>query len=126
MGVSLESRIPFLDQQVIEYAWSLPIGVKIKNGAGKWPIRKILSKYVPDSIMERPKTGFGVPIGDWLRGPLRNWAEDLLDPSVLSNQNLLNPEPIRKRWLEHIDGKRNWQHSLWGVLMLQAWMREWA
>jgi len=122
MGVGLESRAPFLDHQLIELAWSLPLNMKIRNTQSKWLLRKILYKYVPRDLIERPKMGFGVPIGDWLRGPLRDWAEELLDESRIRSAGYLEAAPIRKKWNEHLSGKRNWQHHLWGVLMFQAWL----
>jgi asparagine synthase (glutamine-hydrolysing) len=123
MGVSLESRAPFLDHEVIEFAWSLPLNMKIRHGQGKWLLRQILYKYVPQNLIERPKMGFGVPIDSWLRGPLRSWAEELLDEPYIRSSGYLNATAIRKKWDEHLSGKRNWQHELWGVLMFQAWLK---
>uniref|UniRef100_UPI004056C566 asparagine synthase (glutamine-hydrolyzing) n=1 Tax=Candidatus Electrothrix sp. TaxID=2170559 RepID=UPI004056C566 len=122
MGNSLETRVPFLDHRVVELAWQLPLHMKIRNKQGKWALRQILYKYVPRELIERPKQGFALPLGDWLRRPLRAWAEDLLDPVRLSQEGYFRPEPIRKKWLEHINGKRHWEHSLWSVLMFQAWL----
>lgn len=122
MAVALEARVPLLDHRVIEAAWQLPLETKLRNGTGKWLLRQILQRYVPKAMFERPKMGFGVPIDRWLRGPLREWAENLLDESRLRNQGLLDPVPIRARWKEHLAGTTNWAYSLWDVLMLQSWL----
>jgi len=122
MGVSLETRVPMLDHRVIELAWHLPLNMKIRNGQGKWALRQILYKYVPKELIERPKQGFSIPLGEWLRGPLRDWAENLLDPARLEQEGFLRHEPIHEKWIEHLSGKRNWEHQLWSVLMFQAWL----
>ena len=122
MAVSLESRIPFLDHRVVEFAWRLPFSMKIRNGQGKWLLRQVLYKYVPRELIERPKMGFGIPLDSWLRGPLREWANELLAEGRLRREGFLHPEPVRSKWHEHLSGRRNWAHHLWGVLMFEAWL----
>jgi len=121
MGVSLETRVPFLDHRIIEHAWALPQHLKVRNGEGKWILRRLLDKYIPNTIMDRPKMGFGVPIDIWLRGPLRDWAESLLNKHRLRDEGFFNPTPIRKKLAEHMSGDRNWQHHIWDVLMFESW-----
>ena len=125
MAVSLESRVPLLDHRVVELAWRLPLEMKIRDGQSKWLLRHVLYRYVPRELIERPKMGFSIPLDSWLRGPLRDWAESLLDAARLAREGFFQPEPIRKRWAEHLSGARNWQHHIWGVLMFQAWLERW-
>ena len=126
MGVSLESRTPFLDHRVVEFAWRLPLSMKIRDGQSKWILRQVLYRYVPRELVERPKMGFGVPIGAWLRGPLRDWAEAYLDHSKLAREGFLNAVLIRQKWNEHLSGRRDWQQFLWSTLMFQAWRERWG
>jgi asparagine synthase (glutamine-hydrolysing) len=121
MSVSLESRMPFLDHRIVEFAWTLPMSMKIRDGETKWILRQLLYKYVPKALVSRPKMGFGVPIDSWLRFELREWAEDLLSESVLDKDGFFDTNVVRQKWQEHLSGRYNWQHQLWNVLMFQSW-----
>ena len=122
MGVSLETRVPMLDHQVVEFAWRVPLSMKIRGGQGKWLLRQVLYKFVPRHLIERPKIGFDGPIGTWLRGPLRDWAESLLTETRLKREGFFDATLVRNRWSEHLSGDYDWWESLWTVLMFQAWL----
>jgi asparagine synthase (glutamine-hydrolysing) len=121
---SLETRIPLLDHRVIDLVWSLPLSMRMRKGQSKWILRQVLYKYVPKELIERPKMGFGIPVGDWIRGPLKGWAEALLDESRMQQEGFFDAQFIRLRWQEHLSGKRNWLYFLWTVLMFQEWLEE--
>ncbi|CAD6524742.1 asparagine synthase (glutamine-hydrolyzing) [Paraburkholderia metrosideri] len=122
MGVSLETRMPFLDHRVVEFAWRVPQSMKIRDGESKWILRQVLHRHVPRRLVERPKMGFGVPIGHWLRGHLREWAETLLDPARLRREGYFDPAIVRLKWKQHLSSEHNWQGQLWNVLMFQSWL----
>jgi asparagine synthase (glutamine-hydrolysing) len=122
MAVSLETRVPMLDHRVFEYAWRLPMHMKVRGGVGKWLLRELLYRYVPKQLVERPKMGFAVPLDAWLRGPLRDWAEGLIEESRLRSEGYLDVGLVRSRWQEQLSGRHNWQYQLWNVLMFEAWL----
>jgi asparagine synthase (glutamine-hydrolysing) len=123
MAVSLETRMPFLDHRVAELAWRIPLHMKIRDGRTKWILRQVLYHHVPRELIERPKEGFAIPVNQWLRGPLRGWAEDLLDASSLDNDGFIAAAPVRESWLQHLAGTHDWAARLWTVLMFQSWRR---
>lgn len=124
MAASLETRAPLLDHRVVELAWRMPLRMKIRDGQGKWLLRQVLYRHVPRELVERPKKGFGIPIDDWLRGPLRAWADSLLAEDRLRADGYFDPTPIRVRWRQHVQGSHNWQYQLWPILMFQAWLAD--
>lgn len=124
MASGLETRVPFLDHHVAEFAWTLPLSMKIRNGQSKRVLRQVLDKHLPSHFFARPKMGFGAPVGQWLRGPLKDWAEDLLSETRLRREGFLDPVPIRQKWHEHLSGARNWHDQIWDVVMFQAWLEE--
>ncbi|MBN1141399.1 MAG: asparagine synthase (glutamine-hydrolyzing) [Deltaproteobacteria bacterium] len=126
MAVSLESRIPLLDHRIVEFAWTVPLALKFRQGEGKWLLRQVLNRYLPQDLIQGPKRGFAVPLGDWLKGPLRDWGETLLDEKRLKLEGFLNPEPVRTIWQEHRSGKYSWHYRLWDILMFQAWLEKFA
>jgi len=124
MAVGLEARVPILDHRVVEFAWSLPLSMKVKNGIYKWILRQVLHKYIPPQLMDYKKMGFTIPLDRWLRNELREWAEELINETRLKQEGILNYVPIKQKWQEHLSGTRNWQFHLWSVLMFQAWLKK--
>jgi asparagine synthase (glutamine-hydrolysing) len=125
MAASLESRAPLLDHELAEWLWTLPLRFRCRDGEGKWLLRQVLARHLPPAMFARPKTGFGIPVGAWLRGPLRDWCEDLLDARGLAADGLLNPAPVRRAWADHLSGRRDHYAKLWAVLMFRSWVRRW-
>jgi asparagine synthase (glutamine-hydrolysing) len=126
MAVALEARVPLIDHRVVEFAWRLPRAAKIRGGVSKWLLRQVLNRHVPKAITDRPKMGFGIPLGQWLRGPLRGWAENLLDEQRLRQAGLLDAARVRQVWIDHLSGQRNHEYMLWNVLMLESWRERWG
>jgi asparagine synthase (glutamine-hydrolysing) len=124
MAVGLETRVPFLDHEVAEVAARIPLSMKVRKGRGKFILRKLLHRHVPAQLVDRPKNGFAVPIGEWLKGPLRAWAEDVLDPSRLRREGRFDPAIISRRWRDHLSGRRDASGALWAVLMFQSWVHQ--
>jgi asparagine synthase (glutamine-hydrolysing) len=125
MAVSLETRTPFLDRDVFRFAWRLPMEMKLRENTTKWILREVLYRHVPAALIERPKTGFGLPLGAWLRGSLKPWAEELLGESRLKRQGILDPAPVRRAWQLHLSGRSDLENELWDILVFQAWIDEW-
>ncbi|MGE5515477.1 MAG: asparagine synthase (glutamine-hydrolyzing) [Bacteroidota bacterium] len=123
MAVALEARVPLIDHRVVEFAWSLPQKMKLRGTTSKWLLRQVLYRHVPAALVERPKMGFGIPLDQWLRGPLRDWAEDLLDERAVESGGYFETAPLRTMWADHLSGRRNWQYPLWAALMFQSWQR---
>ncbi len=124
MASSLETRLPLLDHRVIEFAWKTPLNMKLKDNRSKWLLRQVLKRYLPENLIEGPKKGFSVPIAQWLRGPLKNWADDLLDEKLIFSQNYFSAKPIKIKWEEHLSGKQDWSRQIWTILMFQSWLQK--
>jgi asparagine synthase (glutamine-hydrolysing) len=125
MAVSLEVRSPLLDHRIVEFAWSLPLSMRVDDWGGKRILKKVLERHIPRELTERKKKGFGVPLADWLCGPLRDWAEGLLDPRRLAQEGFFNPDAVERLWHQHLSGWRNHANLLWNILMFQAWRESW-
>jgi asparagine synthase (glutamine-hydrolysing) len=123
MSVSLEARVPLLDHEIVEFAWRLPMSWKIQHRTQKWILRQVLARHVPLSLFERPKTGFGVPVGQWLCGPIKDWAADLLQESEVRAEGIFDPAVVAETWKAHQKGRGNHEHRLWAILMFQSWWR---
>jgi len=123
MAVSLETRVPFLDHRVAALAARIPLDMKVREGKGKHIVRQLLYRHVPRELIDRPKAGFGVPVGEWIKGPLRPWAEDLLDRGRMASEGWFDPAIVHRRWLGHLSGARDSTPAIWAVLMFQAWLR---
>jgi asparagine synthase (glutamine-hydrolysing) len=121
MAVSLEARVPLLDHEVVEFAWRLPLSWKIRGRTQKWILKQVLARHVPTGLFERPKMGFGVPVGQWIRGPLKDWAAGLLDARALRTDGIFDPDVVASTWRAHQAGRGNHEHQLWAVLMFQSW-----
>jgi asparagine synthase (glutamine-hydrolysing) len=124
MAVSLETRAPFLDHRVAALAARIPAGMNVRGGGGKRVLKALLFRHAPASLFERPKAGFGLPVGEWIKGPLRPWAEELLDPAALRADGWFDVDKVARRWREHLAGRRDSTPALWAILMFQAWQRE--
>jgi len=124
-ALGMEIRMPLMDHRLADFSWTLPLSMKLRGRTNKWLLRQVLFRHVPRALVDHAKTGLDVPIGQWLRGPLRDWAEALLAEKRLSAEGILRPEPVRARWREHLANERNWGAALWVVLMFQAWKERW-
>jgi asparagine synthase (glutamine-hydrolysing) len=126
MSVSLETRVPYLDHNLVEFIMSLPLEMKIRDGSSKWILRQVLYRHLPQQLMERPKMGFSVPVGEWIKGPMKEWAEDFLSQERLKKEGYFNAKTVGKMWQRHLSGKSNCTHELWNVLIFQAWLDRWT